>query len=99
MVNRELAYRIQMMTAKARGSRTVVVTALLRSGWPKDVVDRDVDQALSWANSYCLTQQQEKVRRQRAARKERVRSDDALDAMFAAAGADPADIPRKATTP
>jgi hypothetical protein len=36
-----------------------------------------------------------KSRRQRATERTRIRGDDALDEMFRAAGADPADIPRR----
>lgn len=94
-MNYELAHKCQMLPANIRKSRSNAFTTLAKSGWPISVLDTDLDEAMSWANSHCMVQQQEKARRTRAAKKERLRGDDALDMMFASAGADPTEIPRK----
>jgi hypothetical protein len=80
---------------KARNSRTLAYTALLKGGWNKDLLDHELDVALAWANSQVLVARQEKLRRQHSANKARMNGDDALDEMFRAAGCDPADIPRR----
>lgn len=95
-MNRELAFKCQMLPANIRKSRSSSYAQLARSGWAIADLDRDLDSALNWANSHCLVQSQEKSRKTRAAKKQKLRGDDALDAMFASVGADPTEIPRKA---
>jgi hypothetical protein len=90
-----LAYRCQLLPDKARNSRTLAYTALLKTGWNKDLLDRELDGALAWAKSQVLVARQEELRRQHSANKARMNGDDALDEMFRAAGCDPADIPRR----
>jgi hypothetical protein len=94
-MNTELAHRCQMLPERLRNSRTLAYTALLKTGWNKDLLDRDRDNALAWAKSQIVVSRQGKLRRQRAANKTRLKNDDALDEMFRAAGCDPADIPRR----
>jgi hypothetical protein len=84
-----------MLPQSIRKSRAFASAHLLASGWPAEVIERDLDGALAWANSHCMTQQQEKARRTRAQNKTLVKGADALDMMFAAAGIDPVSIPRK----
>ena len=84
-MNMQLAYRVQMFPATIRGSRTSVVEELLKAGWRRDEIDADVDSAIAWANSHCLVTKQERLRKARQAKKEKVRGDDAFDAMIAAA--------------
>lgn len=91
-MNMELAYKVQMLPAKIRESRTMCETMLLKSGWPRDVIDRDIAWAISWANSHCLTKNQEKQRRARARNKEILKGNDAVEAMFASAGITPNEI-------
>jgi hypothetical protein len=90
-----LAHRCARLPESVRGSRTKAYFALLNAGWNKDLPDRDLDAALAWAGSQVLTAKQEKFRRQRSAKKEHLKADDALDLMFRAAGADPTGIPRR----
>jgi hypothetical protein len=91
----QLAYRCSLLTKEALNSRTKAYAALLKAGWAKELLDRDLDAALAWAKSQRLVAHQEKSRRQRSSERTRIRGDDALDEMFRAAGADPADIPRR----
>lgn len=91
----ELAYRCQMMSEKLLKSRAFAISELLKSGWQRDVVDQDIDAALSWARSQRLTAKQEKYRRARQVKKSKLKNDDALDVMFSSMGADPAEIPRR----
>lgn len=88
-----LAYRVQMLPAKTRASRSETYYALRKSGWPQELLDREIDSAISWANSHCMTVQQEKFRKTRAAKKTKLKGDDALDQMFRSVGADPNEIP------
>jgi hypothetical protein len=88
-----LRYRCAQMPERLRKSRVLAVTALLNAGWSCELVEREIDDALAWAR--LLVHKQDKYRRRRAARKERLKSDDALDALFVRMGHDPADIPRK----
>jgi len=90
-----LAYRCQLLPDEYRNSRTRAYRALLKAGWNKDLLDLELDSALAWSKSQVLVDRQEKLRRKRDAEKTRLRADDALDAMFRAAGCDPADIPRR----
>lgn len=94
-MNMELAYKIQMLPATVRTSRSACETKLLMSGWPRDVLERDLSEAMRWASSHCIVAAQEKSRRTREARKNKIKGDDALDQMFASAGADPTSIPRR----
>lgn len=89
-VNKELAYRCQMMKGATLSSRLLAETELLRCGWPQDVLTRDLDGALAWARSQILVAKQEKLRRQRKTKKEK--GDEALERMFAAAGVSPEKI-------
>ena len=91
----QLAYRCSLLSKEALNSRTKAYTALMRAGWASELLDRDLDAALAWARSQRIVAHQEKSRRQRTAERLRIRGDDALDEMFRAAGADPADIPRR----
>jgi hypothetical protein len=91
----QLAYRCSLLTKAELNSRTKAYTALVKAGWARELLDRDLDAALAWAKSQRIVAHQEKSRRQRAAQSMRIRGDDALDEMFRAAGADPADIPRR----
>ncbi len=86
MLNKELAYRCQMMKAVTLSSRLLAETELLRCGWPQDVLANDLDGALAWARSQILVAKQEKLRKARKAKKET--SDQALERMFAAVGFD-----------
>jgi len=95
----ELAYRCALLSEDRLSSRTKAYNALVRAGWARQLLDRDLDAALAWARSHRIAAHQEKARRQRAAEKMRIRGDDALDEMFRAAGADPADIPRRGDVP
>ena len=95
----ELAYRCALLSEDRLSSRSKAYSALLRAGWARGLLDRDLDAALAWARSHRIAAHQEKARRQRAAEKMRIRGDDALDEMFRAAGADPADIPRRGDVP
>jgi hypothetical protein len=94
-MNTELAYRCQMLPEDRLGSRAKAYVALVKVGWTRELLDRDLDAALAWAKSQRIAAHQEKVLRKRAAEKMRIKGDDALDEMFRAAGADPADIPRR----
>jgi hypothetical protein len=94
-MNTELAFRCTFLSEERLNSRTKAYAALLRAGWARESLDRDLDAALAWAKSHRITVHQGKARRQRAAERMRIRGDDALDEMFRAAGADPADIPRR----
>jgi len=94
-MNRELAYKVQMLPANIRNSRVACEAELLKSGWPCNVLKNDLSEAMRWASSHCIVQAQEKSRRTREAKKLKVKGDDALDMMFASVGADPASIPRK----
>jgi hypothetical protein len=95
IMNTELAYRCALLSEDRLNSRTKAYTALVKTGWARKLLNRDLDAALAWAKSQHIAAHQEKARRQRAAEKMRIRGDDALDEMFRAAGADPADIPRR----
>ena len=90
-----LAYRCQLLPDKDRNSHTRAYTALLKAGWSRDLLDRDLADALAWAKSHVSVAREEKIRRKLAAEKARLKADDALDEMFRAAGCDPADIPRR----
>jgi hypothetical protein len=92
-MNTLLAYKVQMFPAVVRKSRVQVINRLLNAGWSQDEIDNNVDSAIAWANSQCLVANQEKLRKSRQAKKQKVRGDDALDAMFSACGADPSEIP------
>jgi hypothetical protein len=94
-MNRELAYKVQMLPANVRNSRVACETALLKSGWPQEMLEHDLAEAMRWASSHCIVQAQEKSRRTREAKKQKVKGDDALDMMFASVGADPTSIPRR----
>jgi hypothetical protein len=67
----------------------------MKAVWSRELLEREIDDALAWANSQVLTHKQEKCRRKRAAQKEQIKGDDALDAMFRATGADPAETPTR----
>jgi hypothetical protein len=95
IMNTELAYRCALLSEDRLNNRTKAYAALVKAGWARKILDRDLDAALAWAKSHRIAAHQEKARRQRAAEKMRIRGDDALDEMFRAAGADPADIPRR----
>jgi hypothetical protein len=95
VVNTELAYRCALLSEDRLKSSTKAYTALVKAGWARELLDRDLDAALAWARSHRIAAHQEKARRQRAAERTRIRGDDALDEMFRAAGADPAVIPRR----
>jgi hypothetical protein len=95
VVNIELAWRCALLPEHRLNSRTKAYTALVKAGWSRELLDRDLDAALAWARSHRIAAHQEDARRQRAVEKMRIRGDDALDEMFRAAGADPADIPRR----
>jgi hypothetical protein len=94
-MSNELAYRCSLLSEDRLKSRTKAYAALMKAGWASKLLDRDLDAALAWAKSQSIAAHQEKARRQRSAEKMRVRGDDALDEMFRATGADPADIPRR----
>lgn len=91
-MNRELAYRCQMLLDKDLNSRTFAVTALLKTGWSQEVIDNDIDEALAWARSQRLTAKQEKYRRSRADKKAILKGNDAVEAMFASVGVAPEKI-------
>ena len=95
----ELEYRCALLSEDRLNSRTKPYNALVKAGWARGLLDRDLDAALAWARSHRIAAHQEKARRQRAAEKMRVRADDAVDEIFRAAGADPADIPRRGANP
>lgn len=90
-----LRYRCAQMPERVRESRVRAEADLLKAGWSRELVERGIDDALAWAKSQATVQKQAKYRRQRAARKDRLKSDDALDAMFVRMGHDPAEIPRR----
>jgi hypothetical protein len=90
-----LVYRCQLLPDKDRNNLSRAHRALLRAGWNKDVLDRELVGALALAKTQILVPRREKQRRRRDADKARLRGDDALDEMFRAAGCDPADIPRR----
>ncbi|MBA2525936.1 MAG: hypothetical protein H0V18_09170 [Pyrinomonadaceae bacterium] len=94
-MNKELAYKVQMLPANVWKSRSACETKLLMSGWPKEVLERDLSEAMRWAESHRLVVAQAKLRRTREQKKQKVQGDDALDAMFVSAGAAPASIPRR----
>lgn len=91
-VNMELAYKVQMLPASIRESRSLLETKLLGSGWPRDILERDLPGAMRWASSHCLTQSQEKTRRTRAHKKTILKGNAAVEAMFGAAGVKPDEI-------
>jgi hypothetical protein len=95
IVNTELAYRCALLSEDRLNNRTKAYNALVRAGWSRQLLDRDLDAALAWAKSHRIAAHQERALPQRAAKRMRIRGDDALDEMFRAAGADPADIPRR----
>jgi hypothetical protein len=95
IVDMKLRYRCAQMPECVRGSRVRAVTALLRAGWARELVEREIDGALAWAKSQAIVHKQEKYRRRRVAAKEHISNDDALDAMFTSMGHDPAGIPRR----
>jgi hypothetical protein len=94
-MSNELAHRCSLLSEDRLKSRTKAYAALMKAGWAGELLDRDLDAALAWAKSHRIAAHQEKARHQRTTKKMRIRGDDALDEMFRAAGADPADIPRR----
>jgi len=92
-MDQDLAYRCQMLPDYVRKSRTLSVQALLNAGWERQRVEMGIDSALAWANSYVLSDKQEKYRKSRHQRN--LKNDDALDLMFTSMGHDPADIPSR----
>ena len=71
----ELAYRCALLSEDRLSSRTKAYNALVRAGWARQLLDRDLDAALAWARSHRIAAHQEKARRQRAAEKMRIRGE------------------------
>jgi hypothetical protein len=94
MTHKLLRYRCQLLPERARKSVARAEAALLKSGWAREQLT-DLKGALAWANSQILTTKQRQYRQKRGAAKRHLKGDDALDAMFRAAGADPATIPTR----
>jgi hypothetical protein len=95
MTDKQLQYRCALLPEKARNSRPLAFTELLKAGWDRELLERELDNALAYARSQAIVNMQEKYRRRRAAKKANLRGDDALDLMFVAAGADPGEIPTR----
>ena len=95
MTDKLLRYRCQLLPARVRKRRVLAFTELMKAGWSRELLGHELDGALAWAGSQVLTSGQEKYRRERAPEKAHIGGDDALDAMFRAAGADSADIPTR----
>ena len=75
IMNTELAYRCALLSEDRLNSRTKAYTALVKTGWARKLLNRDLDAALAWAKSQRIAAHQEKARRQRAAEKMRIRGE------------------------
>jgi hypothetical protein len=74
VMSTELAYRCALLSERQLNSRTKAYAALVKAGWARELLDRDLDAALAWAKSHRIAAHQEKARRQRAAEKMRIRA-------------------------
>lgn len=92
-MNRELAYRCQMLTPKTLKSLSETETALLKAGWSKEVLKADLHSAMAWARSQINASRQAKAYKTRAFKQSLPSAEEDLQAVFATAGVDPRSIP------
>jgi len=48
-----LRYRVQMLPAGIRNSRHRAVSTLSSAGWSKELLEREIDEAVRWAIQVC----------------------------------------------